>query len=123
MHGTLLNVVIISVAIELSLPYLPQPDSYLLQVVEASFGILLVGFGSGLYLIANLGPGPRDGLMTGLQRVSNLAVSTGAHGYRNYRRDIRLVVGWNHRTRHCDVCIGNWAGCLDGPLFCQLFLH
>jgi len=35
----------------------------------------LVGFGSGLYLIANLGPGPRDGLMTGLQRVSNLPLA------------------------------------------------
>lgn len=73
--GTLLNAVIISLAIEFSLPYLPQPDSYSLQVVEAGFGILLVGFGSGLYLIANLGPGPRDGLMTGLQRVSNLPVA------------------------------------------------
>lgn len=73
--GTILNAVIISIAIELSLPYLPQPDNYLLQVVQTSFGILLVGFGSGLYLIANLGPGPRDGLMTGLQRVSNLPVA------------------------------------------------
>jgi len=73
--GTILNAVIISVAIELSLPYLPQPDNYLLQIVEISFGILLVGFGSGLYLIANLGPGPRDGLMTGLQRVTNLSVA------------------------------------------------
>ena len=73
--GTLLNAVIISLAIELSLPYLPQPDSYLLQMVETTLGILLVGFGSGLYLIANLGPGPRDGLMTGLQRVSDLPVA------------------------------------------------
>ncbi len=68
--GTLLNAVIISIAIELSLPYLPQPDLYLLKVTEGVFGILLVGLGSGLYLIANLGPGPRDGLMTGLQRIT-----------------------------------------------------
>lgn len=73
--GTVLNAVIISIAIEVSLPYLPQPDSYLLQILETSFGILLVGFGSGLYLIANLGPGPRDGLMTGLQRISDLPVA------------------------------------------------
>lgn len=73
--GTILNAVIISVAIEFSLPYLPQPDSYLLQILETGIGILLVGFGSGLYLIANLGPGPRDGLMTGLQRVTNLPVA------------------------------------------------
>ena len=73
--GTILNVVLISIAIEVSLPYLPQPDGYALQVIEAGLGILLVGFGSGLYLIANLGPGPRDGLMTGLQRVTNLPVA------------------------------------------------
>lgn len=73
--GTILNAVIVSVAIELSLPYLPQPDSYSLQVVETVIGILLVGLGSGLYLIANLGPGPRDGLMTGMQRVTNLPVA------------------------------------------------
>jgi uncharacterized membrane protein YczE len=73
--GTILNAVIISIAIELALPHLPQPDNYLLQVAEVAFGILLVGFGSGLYLIANLGPGPRDGLMTGLQRATNLPVA------------------------------------------------
>jgi len=73
--GTILNVVIISIAIEIFLPYLQQPDSYTLQVVEAGLGILLVGFGSGLYLIANLGAGPRDGLMTGLQRVTNLPLA------------------------------------------------
>jgi len=73
--GTILNAVIISLAIELSLPYLPSPDVYAWQVLQTALGILLVGLGSGLYLIANLGPGPRDGLMTGLQRVSNLPVA------------------------------------------------
>ena len=33
-------------------------------------GVILIGLGSGLYLTANLGPGPRDGLMTGLQRIT-----------------------------------------------------
>lgn len=73
--GTLLNAIIISAAIELSLPWLPQPDVYLLQLLETIIGISLVGLGSGLYLIANLGPGPRDGLMTGLQRVTDLPVA------------------------------------------------
>lgn len=73
--GTILNAVIISIVIEFSLPYLPLPDSYALQVVQAGFGILLVGLGSGLYLIANLGPGPRDGLMTGLLRITNLPIA------------------------------------------------
>ena len=37
-------------------------------------GVLVTGFGGGLYLIANLGPGPRDGLMTGLQTLTNLPI-------------------------------------------------
>ena len=73
--GTLLNAIIISAAIELSLPFLPQPENYLLQIGETIIGISLVGLGSGLYLIANLGPGPRDGLMTGLQRVTDFPVA------------------------------------------------
>ena len=39
----------------------------------AVFAVLLVGLGSGFYLIANLGPGPRDGLMTGIQRKTNFS--------------------------------------------------
>ena len=73
--GTILNAVIISISIEFFLPYLPQPDSYALQLVQAGFGIVLVGLGSGIYLISNLGPGPRDGLMIGLQRLTNLPVA------------------------------------------------
>ena len=88
--GTILNVAIISIAIEVSLPYLPQPDSYALQVVEAGFGILLVGFGSGLYLTTNLGPGPRDGLMSGLQRVTNLPVA----GVRTAIEVVVVFLGW-----------------------------
>ena len=38
-------------------------------------GVLLVGLGSGIYLTANLGPGPRDGLMTGLQRVTKYPIA------------------------------------------------
>ncbi|MDA1371819.1 MAG: hypothetical protein O2971_13800 [Proteobacteria bacterium] len=73
--GTLLNAIIISAAIELSLPYLPQPSMYGLKIVQSAIGVLLVGMGSGLYLIAHLGAGPRDGLMTGLQRVTNFPIA------------------------------------------------
>ena len=47
---------------------LPQPEAIALQLAQAVVGVLLVGLGSGIYLVANLGPGPRDGLMTGLAR-------------------------------------------------------
>ena len=73
--GTILNVIIIAAVIEWSLPYLPHPETYLMQPLQAILGTLVVGFASGIYLIANLGPGPRDGLMTGCQRVTNLPIA------------------------------------------------
>ena len=73
--GTILNVIIIAAVIEWSLPYLPHPETYLMQIFQAILGTLIVGFASGIYLIANLGPGPRDGLMTGCQRVTNLPIA------------------------------------------------
>jgi uncharacterized membrane protein YczE len=71
----MLNVIIIAAVIEWSLPYLPHPETYLMQTLQAILGTLVVGFASGIYLIANLGPGPRDGLMTGCQRVTNLPIA------------------------------------------------
>ncbi|GLQ15866.1 membrane protein [Maritalea porphyrae] len=73
--GTILNAVIIALVFSFLLPYLPTFDSVLLRVIEAIVGILITGFGGALYLIANLGPGPRDGLMTGLQGVTNLPIA------------------------------------------------
>jgi len=73
--GTVLNAVIIALVLEFLLPYLPVFDNLILKVGEAILGVLITGFGGGLYLIANLGPGPRDGLMTGLQKVTNLPIA------------------------------------------------
>ena len=73
--GTILNTIIISVVIDVSLPYLPSPESFYLQILQVIIGVLIVGLGSGFYLIANLGPGPRDGLMTGLQKTTNLPLA------------------------------------------------
>ena len=67
--GTLLNAVIIGLTIDASGLVLPQADTMLEQIGMLAFGILLIGFASGLYIGANLGPGPRDGLMTGVARL------------------------------------------------------
>ena len=73
--GTILNIIIISIVLDVSLPYLPTPGSFFLQILQVIIGVLIVGLGSGFYLIANLGPGPRDGLMTGLQKTTNLSIA------------------------------------------------
>ena len=73
--ATILNAILISVVIDLSLPFLPQPEDFLLQLFQVIFGISIIGIGSGFYLVANLGPGPRDGLMTGINKQTNLSFS------------------------------------------------
>ena len=69
--GTILNIVLISIIIDLSTPILPYPKSFLFQIIQSIIAVFIVGLGSGFYLTANLGPGPRDGLMTGLQNLTN----------------------------------------------------
>tara|TARA_B100001250_G_scaffold131569_1_gene112338 strand:+ start:1535 stop:2182 length:648 start_codon:yes stop_codon:yes gene_type:complete len=73
--GTILNAIIIAVMIDLCLNYFHTPDTLISKILLAFFSVFLVGIGSGFYLIANLGPGPRDGLMTGLQRKTNLPIA------------------------------------------------
>ncbi len=67
--GTILNVIIIAIVIDLSLPHLPYPEIFILQLLQVIIGVVIVGLGSSFYLIANLGPGARDGLMTGTQKI------------------------------------------------------
>ena len=64
--GTLINVVLIGTAVNVALPLLPRPEEPVPQLAMSVGGVLVIGLGSGLYLAADLGPGPRDGLMTGL---------------------------------------------------------
>lgn len=66
--GTLLNAVIIGVAIDVSALVIPAPEAMAWRIFLLAAGILMIGFASGLYIGAHLGPGPRDGLMTGIAR-------------------------------------------------------
>ena len=74
--GTILNILVIAGTIELSMYLFDfSTDTYFINLIVGSVGVILVGFGSGIYLTANLGPGPRDGLMTGLQRVTQYPIA------------------------------------------------
>ena len=64
--GTLFNILIIATMIDVCIIFVPTPEIYFHKLLLAVTSVLLVGLGTGFYLIANLGPGPRDGLMTGL---------------------------------------------------------
>ena len=64
--GTIGNIIVIGFAIDVMLTVLPDPRLLAVRWLFLLLGIATVGLGSGLYLTARLGPGPRDGLMTGL---------------------------------------------------------
>ena len=73
--GTILNAVIISIMIDLCIKYVPTPENYLNQILLAIISVITVGIGGGIYLVSNLGAGPRDGLMIGLQKKTNLSIA------------------------------------------------
>ena len=73
--GTILNAIIIALMIDVCLKYVETPETFIAKILLAIFAVFITGLGSGFYLIANLGPGPRDGLMTGLQRKTNLPIA------------------------------------------------
>ena len=95
--GTILNIVLISIIIDLSTPILPYPKTFLFQTGQSIIAVFIVGLGSGFYLTANLGPGPRDGLMTGLQNLTNQPIAL-----------IRTIIAVSA------VCVGFYLGGVVG---------
>jgi uncharacterized membrane protein YczE len=72
--GTVLNAVIVGLALAVTVAVVATPDGLALRLLLVAVGIALVALGSGLYLTCRLGPGPRDGLMTGLHRRTGRSV-------------------------------------------------
>ena len=72
--GTIMNTILISIVLDFSYPLLPKPEIFSIQILQCFFGVFLIGLGSGFYLTANLGPGSRDGLMTGLQKFIDMPI-------------------------------------------------
>ena len=66
--GTILNALEIGLVADLALAIIPEPNNIFIRVVMAALGIVIVAVGTGFYIGSALGPGPRDGLMTGLAK-------------------------------------------------------
>ena len=73
--ATILNALIIALMIDLCIKYVPTPSNYYNQLILAIVSVITVGVGGGIYLVSNLGAGPRDGLMVGLQKKTNLPIA------------------------------------------------
>jgi uncharacterized protein len=88
--GTLANIVVIALVLDLAYSWLPVPTSLGLRYVVMALGIVVIGLGSGFYLTAGHGPGPRDGWMTGLHHRTGRPVAQIRLGI----EVVVLTVGW-----------------------------
>ncbi len=88
--GTVCNILMIGTAVDISLFFLPTPEGYAMRLCWLAAGILLNGIAGGAYIGAGLGPGPRDGLMTGFCRRTGLRVKW----VRTVIEIAVLAVGW-----------------------------
>ena len=73
--GTILNALIIGIMIDICIKFVPTPEDFISQIFLAVAAVLIVGLGGGIYLVAKLGAGPRDGLMIGLQKKTNFPIA------------------------------------------------
>ncbi|MGW5617767.1 membrane protein YczE [Streptomyces sp. NPDC003877] len=114
--GTISNVLVIGMAMDATLALVPDAHGWVLRVGLMIGGIVLNGAATGLYIAARFGPGPRDGLMTGLHQLTGVSI-------RLVRTGIELTVVATGFVLGGTVGIGTLLYALAiGPL-AQLFLR
>jgi uncharacterized membrane protein YczE len=114
--GTLLNALLVGPAADLGFLLIPASDSLWVRVPFFILGLLLLSAATGLYIGAAFGPGPRDGLMTGLHRRTGWPIWI----VRTALEVLVVAIGW---VLGGNVGIGTVAfALLVGPL-CQFFLR
>lgn len=88
--GTVANAIVIAVALQVGVTFLPSPTNVFIQFAFVIGGILVIGLGSSLYLTTRMGPGPRDGWMTGIHLRTGWPVSAVRLGI----EVVVLAAGW-----------------------------
>ena len=88
--GTLSNIALIAIAIQVGVTLFPSQDSLVIGILYCLVGIAMVGIGSSLYITCGLGPGPRDGLMTALHNKSGIRIGRVRFGIQG----TVLIGGW-----------------------------
>ena len=105
-----LNAIIIALMIDLCIKFVPTPSDYLNQLILAIVSVITVGVGGGIYLVSNLGAGPRDGLMIGLQK-NKFSSCCCKSIFRDICCKYWMVLRWNRRGRNIIICFWNWSLC------------
>ncbi|WP_460795375.1 membrane protein YczE [Microbacterium sp. GXF0217] len=114
--GTLLNALLVGPAADVGLALIPPGQALWLRIVFFVVGLVMLSAATGLYIGAHFGPGPRDGLMTGLHRVTGWRIWI----VRTAIEVTVVLVGW---VLGGNVGIGTLAfALLVGPL-CQYFMR
>lgn len=112
--GTILNAIEIGLVVDLVAPLVPDTDLLVARLAMMAAGIVITAVGSGFYIGAGLGPGPRDGLMTGLAR-HGISIRVGRTGIEVTVLVVGIALGGS-------IGIGTAAFALTiGPLV-QVFL-
>ncbi len=88
--GTISNAIVIALSLQVMVLVLPHPSNVAVRFAMVVLGIAMIGFGSGLYLTTNLGPGPRDGWMTGIHLRTGWPIAAVRLGI----EAVVLVLGW-----------------------------
>ncbi|MEO6700342.1 MAG: hypothetical protein ABI140_14140 [Jatrophihabitantaceae bacterium] len=114
--GTASNVVVVGLSMNQALQVLPDQHGYLAQAAMLAGGIALCGLATGMYISARLGPGPRDGLMTGLASRTGRSIRL----TRTVIELAVLVVGW---LLGGSVGLGTVLFAISIGPFSQLFLR
>jgi uncharacterized protein len=91
--GTIANAVVVGLALDATLSVLPDHAALVPRIGEVVAGIALVALGSAFYLGAALGPGPRDGLMTGVHRLTGRPVALIRTGIELTALTVGIVLG------------------------------
>ena len=100
--GTVLNIVVVGLVIDGTLVLVETPASFAARLALMLGGIAIVALGSGIYIGMRLGPGPRDGLMTGIGQARPLN-SAGAVSHRGHGVAGRMAPRRNDRAGHGGV--------------------
>lgn len=88
--GTVSNALLVGVSVNVSLGMVPAHAPLWVRCIELAGGIVLLGMATGMYIGAHFGPGPRDGLMTGLARTTGRSIRVVRTGI----EVVVLAVGW-----------------------------
>lgn len=117
--GTVLNATLIGIVVDITLPIIGESDQLVVRILMMLGGIVTIGIGSGFYIGAGLGPGPRDGLMTGLAKRSVAGRSISIRAGRTFVEVVVMIIG---AALGGSIGIGTIAFMLGiGPLV-QIFL-